>query len=104
MLFVATKKVVTTNFVQPLSFAAIFGSGIQDRQKSGSEIRDKHHGSAGSYFNADSSKLFLGNIYVINNQLVHLKHKLAKILLTFMSKNVSPASDPEAQNCINDVL
>jgi hypothetical protein len=30
----------------PLSFVAVFGSGIRDGQKSGSGIRDKHPGSA----------------------------------------------------------
>jgi hypothetical protein len=34
--FVATKKDMTTNFFSPLSFVAVFGSGI----------RDKHPGSA----------------------------------------------------------
>jgi hypothetical protein len=28
--FVATKKGMTTNFFSPLSFAAVFGSGIRD--------------------------------------------------------------------------
>ncbi len=44
--FVATYKVMTTNFFSPLSFVAVFGSGIRDGQKSGSGIRDKHLGSA----------------------------------------------------------
>jgi hypothetical protein len=29
--FVATKKGMTTNFLSPLSFVAVFGSGIRDR-------------------------------------------------------------------------
>ncbi len=59
-IFVATKKGRTTKFFSPLSFVAIFGSGIRypgseirdrgsgirDGQKSGSGIRDKHPGSA----------------------------------------------------------
>jgi hypothetical protein len=35
--FVATKKGLTTNFFSPLSFVAVFGSGIRDL---GSGIRD----------------------------------------------------------------
>jgi hypothetical protein len=35
--FVATKKGMTTNFFSPLSFVAVFGSGIRDPR---SEIRD----------------------------------------------------------------
>ncbi len=35
--FVATQKGMTTNFYSPLSFVAVFGSGIRDP---GSEIRD----------------------------------------------------------------
>jgi hypothetical protein len=49
--FVAT--FLTTNFVSPLSFVAVFGSGIGDpgsgmgkNQDPGSGIRDKHPGSA----------------------------------------------------------
>jgi hypothetical protein len=42
--FVATKKGMTTNFLSPLSFAAVFGSGIRDGYKI--RIRDKHLGSA----------------------------------------------------------
>jgi hypothetical protein len=41
--FMATKKVLKINFFSPLSFVAVFGSGIWDL-KSG--IRDKHYGSA----------------------------------------------------------
>ncbi len=49
--FVVTKKGLTTNFFSPLSFVAVFGSGIRDPgsgmgKKSGSGIRDKHPGSA----------------------------------------------------------
>jgi hypothetical protein len=43
--FVATKKGITTNFFSPLSFVAVFGSGIRDGKKPGSGIRDKHPGS-----------------------------------------------------------
>ncbi len=39
--FVATKKGLTTNFFSPLSFVAVFGSGIRDP---GSEIRDPGSG------------------------------------------------------------
>jgi hypothetical protein len=39
--FVATKKRMTTNFGLPLSFVAVFGSGIRDP---GSEIRDQGSG------------------------------------------------------------
>ncbi len=60
MKFVATKKGMTTNFFSPLSFVAVFGSGIRDprsgirdpgsgmgkSQDPGSGIRDKHPGSA----------------------------------------------------------
>ena len=53
MKFVATKKGMTTNFFSPLSFVAVFGSGIRDpgsgmgkNQDPGSGIRDKHTGSA----------------------------------------------------------
>jgi hypothetical protein len=51
--FVATKKRITTNFVSPLFFVAVFGSGIRDpgsgmgkNQDPGFGIRDKHPGSA----------------------------------------------------------
>ncbi len=44
--FVATKKGMTTNFFSPLSFAAVFGSGMGKNQDPGSGIRDKHPGSA----------------------------------------------------------
>jgi hypothetical protein len=45
MKFVATNKGMTTNFVfSPLSFVEVFGFGMG--KKSGSEIRDKHPGSA----------------------------------------------------------
>ena len=44
---------MTTNFFSPLSFVAVFGSEIRDpgsgmgkNQDPGSEIRDKHPGSA----------------------------------------------------------
>ncbi len=53
MKFVATKKVMTINFFSPLSFVAVFGSGIRDpgsgmgkNQDPGTGIRDKHPGSA----------------------------------------------------------
>ncbi len=36
---------MTTNFL-PLSFVAVFGSGIRDGLQSGFGIRDKHPGSA----------------------------------------------------------
>ncbi len=39
------KKVGKLIFLTPL-FVAVFGSGIRDRQKSGSGFRDKHPGSA----------------------------------------------------------
>jgi hypothetical protein len=41
--FVATKKGLITNFFSPLSFVAVFGSGIRDP---GSGIQDKHPVSA----------------------------------------------------------
>jgi hypothetical protein len=41
----ATKKGMTTNFFSPLSFVAVFGSGIRDGQKSEFGIRDKPLGS-----------------------------------------------------------
>jgi hypothetical protein len=51
--FVATKKGMTTNFFSPLSFAAVFGSGIRDPRWVKIWIWDKHPGSAtlkaGSY-------------------------------------------------------
>ncbi len=37
---------MTSNFFSPLSFVAVFGSGIRDGEKSGFGIRDKHPGSA----------------------------------------------------------
>jgi hypothetical protein len=37
---------MTTNFFSPLSFAAVFGSGIRDPGKVKIRIRDKHPGSA----------------------------------------------------------
>jgi hypothetical protein len=37
---------MTKHFFSPLSFVAVFGSGIRDGKKSGSGIRDKHPGSA----------------------------------------------------------
>jgi hypothetical protein len=37
VIFMVTKKGRTTNFFSPLSFVAVFGSGIRDP---GSEIRD----------------------------------------------------------------
>jgi hypothetical protein len=40
------KKVGQQIFCSPLSFVAVFGSGIRDGQKSESGIRDKHPGSA----------------------------------------------------------
>jgi hypothetical protein len=43
--FVATKKGMKTNF-PPLSFAAVFGSGMGKNPDPGSRIRDKHPGSA----------------------------------------------------------
>ncbi len=43
--FVATKKITTTNF-SPLSFVALFGSGIRDPGWIKIRIRDKHPGSA----------------------------------------------------------
>ncbi len=53
MKFVATNRGMTTNFFSPLSFVAVFGSGIRDpgsgmgkNQDPGSEIGDKHPGSA----------------------------------------------------------
>jgi hypothetical protein len=51
VIFVATKKGMTTNFFSPLSFVAVFGFGIRDLgseidKKSGSGIRGKHPGSA----------------------------------------------------------
>jgi hypothetical protein len=46
VIFVASKKARATNFFSPLSFVAVFGSGILDGQESGSGIRDKHPGSA----------------------------------------------------------
>ncbi len=36
--FVATKKGMTTNFFSPISFAAVFGSGMDKNQESGSGI------------------------------------------------------------------
>jgi predicted nucleotidyltransferase len=38
VIFVATKKCRTTNFISPFSFVAVFGSGIRDEKKSGSGI------------------------------------------------------------------
>jgi hypothetical protein len=46
---------MTKKFVSPLSFVAVFGSGIRDGKKSGSGIRDKHPGSA-TLKNSISSK------------------------------------------------
>jgi hypothetical protein len=43
---VATKKGMTTNFFSPLSFVAVFGSGIRDPGWVIIRIRDKHPGSA----------------------------------------------------------
>ena len=40
---------MTTNFISPLSFVAVLGSGILDGYKSGSGIRVKHPGSATLY-------------------------------------------------------
>ncbi len=36
--FVATYKVMTTNFFSPLSFVAVFGSGMAENQDQGSGI------------------------------------------------------------------
>ncbi len=44
--FAATKKDLTTNFFSPLSFAAVFGSGIRDPGWVKIRIRDKHSRSA----------------------------------------------------------
>jgi hypothetical protein len=44
--FVATKKGLTTTFFPPLSFVAVFGSGIRDPKWVKVRIRDKHPGSA----------------------------------------------------------
>ena len=51
--FVATLKGMTSNFFSPLSFVAVFGSGIWDlgsgmgkNQDPDAGIRDKHPGSA----------------------------------------------------------
>ncbi len=46
MKFVATKNGMTTNFFSPLSFVAVFGSGIRDPGWVKIRIWDKHHGSA----------------------------------------------------------
>ncbi len=46
MKFVATKKVMTTTFFSPLSFVAVFGSGIRDPGWVKIRIRDNHPGSA----------------------------------------------------------
>jgi hypothetical protein len=43
--FVATTKGLITNF-SPLSFVAVFGSGIRDPKWVKIRIRDKHLGSA----------------------------------------------------------
>jgi hypothetical protein len=43
---VATKKDMTTNLFSPLSFSAVFGSGIRDPKWIKIRIRDKHPGSA----------------------------------------------------------
>jgi hypothetical protein len=43
---VGTKKVFKTNFFSPLSFVAVFGSGIRDPEWVKIRIRDKHPGSA----------------------------------------------------------
>ncbi len=40
VIFVATKKGRTTIFFSPLSFVAVFGSGVWDGQKSGSGINN----------------------------------------------------------------
>ncbi len=44
--FVATKIGLTTNFFSPLSFVAVFGSGIRDQEWVKIRIRDEHPGSA----------------------------------------------------------
>jgi hypothetical protein len=55
--FMATKKGMTTNFFSPLSFIAVFGSGIRDPGWVEIRIRDKHPGSAtlvrGTYGSVD---------------------------------------------------
>ncbi len=61
MKFVATKNGLTKKNFSPLSFVAVFGSGIRDPgseiRDPGSGIRDKHPGSAtldpATAFNAD---------------------------------------------------
>jgi hypothetical protein len=38
--FVATKKVMTTNFFSPLSFVAVFGSEIVEKSKLGVDYKE----------------------------------------------------------------
>jgi len=42
----ATKKSYETNYFSPLSFVAVFGSGIRDPRWVKIRIRDKHSGSS----------------------------------------------------------
>ncbi len=64
MKFVATKKGLTTNFFSPLSFVAVFGSGIRDpgsgmgkNQDPGSGINIRNTGKNFVWFGEIERKL-----------------------------------------------
>jgi hypothetical protein len=70
---------MTTNFFSPLSFVAVFGSGIRDGQKSGSGIRDKHPGSA--TLGTTTSILQYKLQYLYENRMVPLIVPLSAVIL-----------------------
>ncbi len=39
-------------------------------------------------------KIFLGNMYVIKDELDHVKEKFAKLIQIFLSKRLDPDRDP----------
>jgi hypothetical protein len=62
MIFGAAKKGKTTNLFSPLSFVAVFGSGIRDP---GSEIRDPGWTKISIRNTSKVPKILLGNKYAL---------------------------------------
>jgi hypothetical protein len=57
--FVATKKVLTTNFFSPLSFVAVFGSGIRDPRSGRGKNQDPGSGDPPHWDYGSGSGSFL---------------------------------------------
>jgi hypothetical protein len=55
---------LTTNFFSPLSFVAVFGSGIRDPEWVKIRIRDKHRGSA-TLLESYPAPLFQSSIFLL---------------------------------------